>query len=268
MLTTPTFSQVAYVNSTLPMCPVTDFSYGTIPSVVPTVEGKIDALEMQRRLLLATGGPSREKFLALDNLEREIAWLEDEERLATAYRPPPSSRVYENKGWGKDFWNAFGTGLWTYKDDPRSIPGVRYLDDLKDDLEDGHYAYAYRVADNRIAVYYTGTDHNTNNAVAHSYLASGKQVYVAGMMEVKAGKLKRADTASGHYLPDPKIEMNPESCETSVTSMESLEILRDKLADDGFDTDALELSPFSHPRLVKDQMDCQMDRNKRQGLFL
>ena len=282
-------------------------------------------LRFQRAIVLASGPPSVEKFHVLDQIEREIAEMEqqiglgqfereqapgkavDEEGAGPAdeakpadltneakptgkpvgpkdeakpkpaapaetptpahiieYKPPKGTPIYANQGWWKDCVNAWSTGLWKYPEDPTSINSVHFLEH-NTVLKDGYHAYAYRVSDNKIAYTYTGTDASTNNVVAHSYLASGGDVYAAGMFVVQGGRVTSINSASGHYLPDPKVELDYQICEERQTAFGSLEVLRNKLIDLGMGTLDVIMLPFRHPNLVKQKIDCQIEQTNRQG---
>ncbi|TQF15779.1 hypothetical protein FJV41_11930 [Myxococcus llanfairpwllgwyngyllgogerychwyrndrobwllllantysiliogogogochensis] len=172
---------------------------------------------------------------------------------------PVAPKTWSNHGVWKDWLNAFATGRWSYPEDPTEIPGVSFLSGPNDLAQDGYYAYSHRAKDGRVAISYTGTDATTNNAVPHSYLASGGDVYAAGMLLAKGGQVTQADSASGHYLPDPKVYLD-ESCQSQVTPKESLEFLQSKLEADGLAAPGMNLLPFRHPNLIQQTIDCQQNR--------
>lgn len=247
------------LGSTCPVPGPFNLSFSTTCSLTP--EATLQDLEMKYKLL-RVGPPSRERFLAIERVEREIQWAKEAIEKSKEFRPSAWDITYENSGYWKDWVNSVNTGLWSYPSDPTKIKGVEVLSSgMK--LDEGYYAYAYRVVDNKIAVSYTGTNANTNNAVSHSYLASGKSVYAAGMIKVaKSGAITHIDSASGHYLPDPKHVLNFLTCDISSTSMKPLENVKNRLADLGFNVKKARLVPFSHPSLVKEKIDCGKDPKK------
>jgi len=259
-----TSSSVVSTGTTAPYCPA-NFMNVTLPTCALTPEAQLSALEMQYAIVAASGGPSMEKFYAMGRIENEMRLLREEMARANEFNPGPDAPTFGNHGSWKDWVNAFSTGLWRYHDNPTSIAGVEWLHGGTQ-LRDGYYAYAYRVSDNKIAVFYTGTDSHTNNAVPHSYLASGGRVYSAGMMAVRQGEIVSIDSASGHYLPDPSNKVDWETCQTYTTTMVPLENTKKRIEDLGLDVSHLDLRPFSHPGLVGEMIDCGADRMRRQGL--
>jgi hypothetical protein len=85
------------------------------------------------------------------------------------------------------------------------------------------------------------------------------------MFPADGGRIVMVNSASGHYQPDPKQEMDSETCEEKTTSYLSLEVFRHKLDDLGLDTVDIELLPFRHPNLVQQTMDCHGRRSQRGG---
>lgn len=239
-------------------CPVGLYSSSGICATTP--EARIQDLEQQVRLQL-TFPISYENNLAIERLENEIRIAKRELEQQDEFRPDPKSPTYSNSGSWKDWWNARVTGLWRYHADPTKIAGVQVLGP-DTDLLPGYYAYSYRVTDNKIAVYYTGSSSETNK-VAHSYLASGGDVYAAGMLESEGGKkIKVIDSASGHYLPDPKRKLDEFTCDESTTTTVPLENVKRRLDDLGYDVSGATLRPFRHPALVQQTIDCQARRNR------
>jgi len=194
--------------------------------------------------------------------------LDEAPQSTTApFRPPPDARTYSNQGYWKDWLNALATGLWSYPQDPTVIPNVDILDGPEDLARDGYYAYAYRASDGNVAITHTGLDPNTNNAVAHSYLASGGDVYAAGMLHAKGGQVDHADSASGHYRPDPSYYLDWRTCDVESTSGASLEYLKGKLASQALASPDMRVTPFRHPGLTKELIDCQMNRQTLSNPF-
>jgi hypothetical protein len=178
--------------------------------------------------------------------------------LKPEYRPPSDAKTWSNGGYMKDFGFAMHSGLWTYSADPTKNPGVEWLS-RGSKLADGLYAYAYRAHDNRIAIVNTDLHPNTDRVVKHSYLASGKDVYAAGILRVKDNQIVRISSESGHYRPDPNVVLK-EDCTQDVTSMQSLEVFRDKLNSMDLAAPDLLLSPHHHPDLIQQSIDCQVER--------
>jgi hypothetical protein len=178
--------------------------------------------------------------------------------LKPEYRPPSDTKTWSNGGYMKDFGFAMHSGLWTYSADPTKNPGVEWLS-RGSKLADGLYAYAYRAHDNRIAIVNTGLHPNTDRVVKHSYLASGKDVYAAGILQVKDNQIVRISSESGHYRPDPNVVLK-EDCTQDVTSMQSLEVFREKLNSMDLAVPDLLLSPHYHPDLIQQSIDCQAGR--------
>ena len=201
-----------------------------------------------------------EEQLQNEEFARELN--KEPSKLLEEYRPPHGTPVYENGGQWKDWVNMFQTYQWKYHADPTKIQDVHFLTkNVK--LVNGYYAYAYRVSDNKIAYTYTGQSSSTNNVVAHSYLASGKEVYAAGMFSVDNEKITMVNSASGHYRPDPKMVLGDE-CKQETTSMRSLEITKEKMKDLGLATDTTQLIAFRDPNFEHQLMNCQEERTRRQ----
>ncbi|MCP3060103.1 hypothetical protein LXT21_15070 [Myxococcus sp. K38C18041901] len=195
------------------------------------------------------------------------AWDDAPPATHVPFQPPPDAKTYSNQGYWKDWINALATGLWSYRADPTDIPGVDILDSPEDLARDGYYAYAYRASDGNVAITHTGTDPNTNNAVAHSYLASGGDVYAAGMLQAQQGQVVHADSASGHYRPDPAFKLDWQTCNVESSSGDSLEYLKGKLDSDGLASPQMRLAPFRHPGLTQEMIDCQMNRQTLSNPF-
>ncbi|MEL7144876.1 MAG: hypothetical protein AAFO69_00805 [Bacteroidota bacterium] len=177
-----------------------------------------------------------------------------------SFDPPKEVETYENRGYWKDWLNSFSVGFF-YHDDPTKIDGVFFLEnDLA--LADGFYAYTYRVSDHKISM--VKTEGAQTNKVPHSYLASGKSVYAAGMMTVKGGKIVRIDSSSGHYMPGPTTDLDPETCDEKTTGYGSLEVVAKEIASLGFDTSKMQMVPHRRPTLQQEQSECYDRRNAQQ----